>query len=83
MSMTEVETTKQDEAEAFWSRLAPELPPDMLKRIARTYGAHRQVTASMRKIELAKAANARCGWNVKDVGFIKTQFGRIVFSVTI
>ena len=70
----------RNEAEVFWSRLAPELPEDLLFRIARQYGAHRQVTASMRKIELARAANARCGWDGKDAGFIKTQFGRIVFA---
>jgi hypothetical protein len=80
MSMTEVETTKQDEAEAFWSRLAPELPKDLLTRIAYQYGGHRQVIASLKNIELVRAANARCGWNGEDAGFIKTQFGRVVFA---
>jgi hypothetical protein len=68
------------QAEFFWERLAPEMPPNVLKRIANEFGAHRRVTASLRKIELARAVNARCGWDGKTTGFCLTAFGRIVFA---
>jgi hypothetical protein len=70
----------QDHAENFWHDLVPELPTNLLKRIAFAYGARRQVTASQRNIDLARTANAACHWNGYNEGFILTHFGRIVFA---
>jgi hypothetical protein len=53
------ERSLRDEADSFWSRFAPELPPDLLTKIAREYGAYRQVTASMRKTEREIARRTR------------------------
>lgn len=72
--------TLQDHAENFWHLIAPELPANMLTRIAFAFGAHRQVTASQRNIDLARTANAACHWNGYTEGFLKTHFGRIVFA---
>jgi hypothetical protein len=70
----------QDQAENFWHILAPELPKNLLNRIAFAFKAHRQVAASQRNLDLARTANAACKWNGHTVGFIKTPFGRIVFA---
>jgi hypothetical protein len=72
--------TLQDHAENFWSILAPELPANLLTRIAFAFKAHRQVTASQRNIDLARTVNAACRWDGHTIGFIKTPFGRIVFA---
>jgi hypothetical protein len=50
--------TLQDHAEAFWRAIAPELPSNLLTRIAFAFKAHRQVNASQRNIDLARTVNA-------------------------
>jgi hypothetical protein len=70
----------QDQAENFWHQLAPELPANLLTRIAFAFKAHRQVNASQRNIDLARTVNAACKWNGYTEGFILTHFGRIVFA---
>jgi hypothetical protein len=71
--------TAQDHAENFWRKLAPAIPGNLLTRIAFAYGAHKQVKAFQRNIDLARTANAACRWNGHTIGFVKTPFGRIVF----
>jgi hypothetical protein len=70
----------QDQAENFCHNLAPELPSNLLTRVAFAFKAHRQVNASQRNIDLARTVNAACHWNGRCEGFILTHFGRIVFA---
>ena len=72
--------TLQDHAENFWHQLAPEMPANLLTRVAFAFGAHRQVNASQRNMDLARTVNAACRWDGREVGFIKTHFGRVVFA---
>jgi hypothetical protein len=72
--------TMQDQDENYWHDLAPELPKNLLTRIAFAFRSDRQIIASQKNIDLARTANAACKWNGHTEGFIKTHFGRIVFA---
>jgi hypothetical protein len=75
-----IDQSLQDQAEAFWHRLAPDIPQNLLTRIAFNFGPHRQITASQTNLELAETINRACHWDGKTRGFVKTPFGRIVFA---
>jgi hypothetical protein len=63
--------TLQDKSENFWYNLAPELPANLLTRVAFAFKAHRQVNASQRNIDLARTVNAACHWNGRCEGSLR------------
>jgi hypothetical protein len=69
-------STLQDQAEAFWHRLAPDIPPDLLTRIAFHFSASRRAVASDRRRKIADDVNASLG----RPAFTETPFGYIVFA---
>jgi hypothetical protein len=78
--------TTQDEAERYWRDNAPGLPEDLLPRIAAIFGGIYHYSATQlpadeaERLELAREANARCGWDGKTIGFCLRRGGRVVFD---
>jgi hypothetical protein len=68
--------TLQDQAEAFWRKLLPELPGDLITRLAFNFGTVRRVTATDHKRKVAISTNAA----LEREAFSETKFGDIVFS---
>ena len=66
----------QDQAEEFWRKLLPELPDDLVTRLAFNFGPLRRVTATEEDRNLAALINAA----LEREAFIETEFGDIVFS---
>jgi hypothetical protein len=63
-------------AEEFWRKLLPELPEDLLTRLAFSFGTARRVTATDHERNLAALMNAALGREA----FKETEFGDIVLS---
>jgi hypothetical protein len=68
--------TLQNCAEIVWSRLAPELPTDLLQRVAFNFGAVRRTTGTENKRKLAAEVNVALGYEA----FKEMAFGYIVFQ---
>ena len=67
--------TLQNQAEKFWQHLAPELPDDLLTRLAFSFGPIRRVTASNARREIASLCNEA----LERAAFKETEFGYIVW----
>jgi hypothetical protein len=73
----ENEISQMDQARAFWQRLiAPELPDDLLTRLAFHFGTVRRTTATDAKRKIAAECNAALGRRI----FIETVMGDLVFN---
>jgi hypothetical protein len=66
-----LEISLQDVAETFWLSLSPDIPPNLLTRIAFNVDPRRRFTASRAHLELIGKINRSISWNGRTIDLSK------------